>query len=763
MDSSPQSAPNRGNLAAAAEFTVSVPDFLAGLTHSGLLEADDIRAATVQLPVSSQRNCRAVAEELVRRRLLTPYQASEAGRGKAAELVLGNYVLLEPIGSGGMGRVFKAQHRRMERIVAVKTLPPELADSEKALERFQREVKAAARLAHPNIVAAYDADEARGIHFLVMEYVEGTDLRRLVQAQGPLSLPLAIGCVGQAARGLDHAHAAGIIHRDIKPANLLLSADGTTVKVLDMGLARVDDVTSSYYIPSKKTPRRDLTRLGAVMGTCHYMSPEQALGLTKPDARTDIYSLGCTLYFLLTGRVPYSGDSAMAILMAHQEAPIPALRQARAEVPQALEEVFKRMVAKKPDDRFGTMKEVMAALKTCAAPASKHRIPQVPKAEERHRRTRSTDPSLDDTRLEVPEPKPSRPLRVGKLGTRGMLITGGILAATLLGVVMLATGFARQSGVAERKTAGNQTSHPIPTRPLTGQPTGTSSKPPVAVPVPVKSDTPGPQPAGPLEAQLALLRKQLQERNPGFDGLLTGRCEGTVLAELEVVSDQVTDLSPVSRLTGLKKLKCSGKTWGAGRLASLSSLKGLNLVELDCSMNKQIIDLSPLTGMSLVKLNCALCGVTDLSPLRGMPLQDLNLDVTKVTDISPLAGTKLRFLNLSNTTISQWDTLQQLPLEELQVSWDLGFTDLRCLRGLKLTSLRCDGTPISDLTPLKGMPLRRLFIHRCEKISDLAPLRDLPLEELGCNLPGPRNAAILRSIPSLQRLNDRLPAEVLKN
>src|SRR5262249_7614114 len=152
---------------------------------------------------------------------------------------------------------------------------------------------------HPNIVAAYDADEAGGVHFLIMEHVEGRDLKHVVQTEGPLTIAQALSIVGQTARGLEHAHAAGVIHRDIKPANLLLGTDGV-VKILDMGLARLSDKES----PLRAAPQRDLTKLGSIVGTFHYMAPEQASG-TRIDKRVDIYSLGCTLYFLLTGKPPF--------------------------------------------------------------------------------------------------------------------------------------------------------------------------------------------------------------------------------------------------------------------------------------------------------------------------------------------------------------------------------------------------------------------------------------------------------------------------
>lgn len=337
--------------------SISVDQFSAQLTASGLLtpaEVEEVRAA-LQPPQAE-----AFARALVRLQKLTPFQAQQCLAGKGKSLVLGNYVLLEKLGQGGMGMVLKAQHRRMKRIVALKVLSPAVARSPELVARFQREMEAAARLSHPNIVAAYDANEAGGLFFLVMEYVEGQDLSTRVKTQGPLPLGQALEYIVQAARGLEYAHQQGVIHRDIKPANLLLTREGT-VKILDMGLARLEGETGS---------RAELTSTGAVMGTVDYMAPEQALSTKKADARSDVYSLGITLWYLLTGRPPYEGDSLMSRLLAHRESPIPSLCQVASGHPpdaqwRGVDAVFRRMVAKRPEDRFQSMTEVIAALERC--------------------------------------------------------------------------------------------------------------------------------------------------------------------------------------------------------------------------------------------------------------------------------------------------------------------------------------------------------------------------------------------------------------
>jgi formylglycine-generating enzyme required for sulfatase activity/serine/threonine protein kinase len=309
-------------------------------------------------PKATPKDGEELLRELVKRELLTKFQAQQLAANRGKSLILGNYTLLDKIGAGGMGQVFKAQHRRMDRLVAIKMLPPDMAKDPEAVARFQREVKAAAKLRHPNVMAADDADEANGVHFLVMEYVEGSDLSVLVREHGPLSVDLAIQCILQAARGLAYAHNQGIIHRDIKPANLLLDKKGT-IKVLDMGLARIEGLSNEH-----------LTATEQVMGTVDYMSPEQAASTHGVDARADIYSLGCTLWFLLTGGKMYEGETLMSRMLKHREAPIPSLCAACDDVDYALEVIYLRMVAKQPEDRFQSMNDVVREFENLQANSS---------------------------------------------------------------------------------------------------------------------------------------------------------------------------------------------------------------------------------------------------------------------------------------------------------------------------------------------------------------------------------------------------------
>ena len=305
------------------------------------------------------------------------------------------YRIRELIGHGGMGNVYRAEHRLMNRPVAIKLINSQLIRHPQAVERFRREVQAAAKLSHPNIVAAYDAEQAGDVHFLVMEFVEGTDLASFVKQRGPLSVAEACRCIRQAADGLQHAHEQGMVHRDIKPHNLMLSAKGQ-VRILDFGLAgfvteaafescpvalqqesRTSDDSTLRDQPTDTNPAamRDrlscrgatgllshLTTAGSVMGTPDYIAPEQARDAHSADIRADIYSLGCTLHFLLTGEPPFEADNVVAKLKAHAEQSPPALTTLRNDVPAELSQVVTRMMAKNPAERFQTPAAVAEAL-----------------------------------------------------------------------------------------------------------------------------------------------------------------------------------------------------------------------------------------------------------------------------------------------------------------------------------------------------------------------------------------------------------------
>jgi formylglycine-generating enzyme required for sulfatase activity/tRNA A-37 threonylcarbamoyl transferase component Bud32 len=327
-----------------------------------------------------------LAGEFVRRGWLTSFQVERLLAGEGKSLLLGPYLLLQRLGHGGMGEVFKARHQLLNRIVALKITRKELLTDPTNERRFLREIQATAKLDHPNIVAVHDASSIGDTHFFAMEYIDGADLAQLVKKKGPLPVAKACEYIRQAALGLQHAFEQGLVHRDIKPSNLLVTADGSQVKILDLGVARFHDAEGS-----------DLTATGSVVGTPDYLAPEQATNSRSADTRADIYSLGCTLYHLLTGHPPFADGSGLEKVLKHLHDPPPPIRNARGDIPAELAVVIDKMMEKKPADRYQKPFEVVQALSPfCqteppplpaaqAAPAAKTPPPDPPHARMRRR------------------------------------------------------------------------------------------------------------------------------------------------------------------------------------------------------------------------------------------------------------------------------------------------------------------------------------------------------------------------------------------
>jgi tRNA A-37 threonylcarbamoyl transferase component Bud32 len=329
-------------------------EFLDLIQKSGLVDDAKLRAGTDKLRGSGEFTPEPtrLAQLLVRDGLLTFFQAEQLLQGKYKRFSLGKYKVLERLGSGGMGQVFLCEHKLMRRRVAVKVLPAPKDGDRSSLDRFYREARAIASVDHPNIVRAYDIDQDEHLHFLVMEWVDGTNLQDLVKKFGPLDPVRACHYIFGAAVGLQHAHEIGLVHRDIKPGNILIDRSGV-VKILDLGLARL-----THDVEDNLTRQNDEN----VLGTADYLAPEQAMDSHTVDIRADIYSLGATFYFLLSGSPPFPEGSVAQKLIWHQNRAPRSLKALRAEVPDALVAVVEKMMAKDPGKRYATPAELMGDL-----------------------------------------------------------------------------------------------------------------------------------------------------------------------------------------------------------------------------------------------------------------------------------------------------------------------------------------------------------------------------------------------------------------
>ncbi len=334
---------------------ISGPALLDALRQYRLLDEDQLDRFLRELP-HRDADARTLADELAQRGLLTAYQAGRLLNGEAAELTLGQHIIIDRLGEGGMGQVLKARHRRLKRIDAIKIIRPDCLTNKLAVKRFFLEAEVVARLDHPNIIRVYDAAEDGDRHYFVMEYVPGVDLANLVAEKGALPLGLACEYIRQAALGLQHAQEKHLVHRDIKPSNLLATRE-QIVKVLDLGLAQL-------RMPSSEgeDEARPLTPHGMIMGTPDFMAPEQAENSSRVDIRADIYSLGCSFYQLLTGSVPYPGGSLVDKLTRHNSAPVPPLGPMRGDLPPGLAGIVEKMMAKRLEDRYQQPVEVALAL-----------------------------------------------------------------------------------------------------------------------------------------------------------------------------------------------------------------------------------------------------------------------------------------------------------------------------------------------------------------------------------------------------------------
>jgi eukaryotic-like serine/threonine-protein kinase len=360
----------------------SAGSLIDALQHHRLINGDQYARLKSQLQ-GRNTNPRAVAKQLVQHGWLTVFQINQLFAGKGKDLVIGAYRVIDRLGQGGLSQVYKAKHSEYDLTVALKVIKPEVMANEEGRQQFLQEIEAMARVDHPNIVQFCDADQVNDTCFFAMEYVEGTDLGKQIRLTGPMAVRDACDCVRQAALGLQHAHERNLVHRDIKPVNLFItqvpvnaSRFSSTrhqtrplIKILDWGLA---SLRCPKGLPQEPT-FEEITR--GLIGTADYLAPEQARNASKVDIRGDIYSLGCTFYYLLTGQPPFPDGTLMQKILQHQQGQPRPLTDFRADLPDGVAPILNRMLAKNPDDRFATPAAVALALLPFArAPGAKPEV-----------------------------------------------------------------------------------------------------------------------------------------------------------------------------------------------------------------------------------------------------------------------------------------------------------------------------------------------------------------------------------------------------
>jgi eukaryotic-like serine/threonine-protein kinase len=336
--------------------TLSVESFLDYVERSELVEPATLQAALEEFKQSQggemPTDADLLANFLIDRKLLTSWHVEKLMEKRYRGFSLGKYRMLRLIGSGGMSTVYLAEHKLMHRQRAIKVLPKRRVNDSSYLARFHLEAQATSQLDHPNIVRCYDVDNEGDTHYIVMEFIEGKDLNTIVKQEGPLPLELACNYIAQSAEGLAHAHEKGLIHRDVKPANLLVETKGI-VKILDLGLALFsDEAQASLTVEHNEN----------VLGTADYLAPEQAVNSHKVDHRADIYGLGCSLYFLLTGRPPFPDGTLAQRIAKHQSQMPDDIRKLRADCPRDLADICVKMMQKRAEKRYASMREVADAL-----------------------------------------------------------------------------------------------------------------------------------------------------------------------------------------------------------------------------------------------------------------------------------------------------------------------------------------------------------------------------------------------------------------
>ncbi len=624
---------------------------------------------------------------------------------------IGQYEVLQLLGTGAFGIVFRARDEKLERVVALKVLAPQVATTSPARKRFLREARASAAVRHENVVQVYEVAE-QPLPYIAMEFIPGETLQQRLDRTGPLEVAEVLRIGRQIAEGLAAAHATDLIHRDIKPANVLIEG-GKRVKITDFGLARAADDASG-------------SQSGVIAGSPMYMAPEQARG-ESIDQRADLFSLGSVLYQMVAGRPPFRANGTMAVLKRVSEDEPRPIRELIPEAPPWLCSVIARLHAKKPGDRFQSAREVADLFADCEDQLKAHGkvnlVPGIP----------------------ISKPAAGRSGRWKWCVAAALALPVFILAVTeLLGLTHLFLNRSPQTALAPIvKNTQTPSLNPANVAGLRlPEPELTLAEKRIA--------------ALPAAEQVAAVHMELQRQNPGFAARLEPTIENDVVTELEFDGANVKNIAALRALRQLQNLSISN-----GPLIDLTPLRGLNLTKLYLSDCYELKDLTPLRGMPLEVLHLWNWSGSDLKPLEGMPLKVLNVGGSaEKVDLTQLAGLPLEALYITGTQVSDLSPLKDLPLTVLHCG-DTKVFDLSPLRGLKLTNLSIRNTRVFDLTPINGMPLEYLNCQGAP-VADLTPLKNSPLTEIHCDFLLQRDAKILRTIRTLEKINDMPAADVLK-
>ena len=688
---------------------------------------------------------------------------------------LGHYRILQVLGRGGMGAVFLAEDPKLGRRVALKVMLPKIATIPAARDRFLREAKAAASLKNDHIVTIYQVDEINNVPFLAMELLQGESLEQALQSGRRFSISETIHIARDIARGLADAHEKGLVHRDMKPGNLWLekvSDDTMRVKILDFGLARaeVDDV--------------HITEFGTIVGTPAFMAPEQARADRPVDARADLFSLGCVMYVLCTGEIPFKADTTVGTLMALALNTPAAPDQRNESVPAELSQLVMQLLEKDPAQRPKSALEVASLLTE---------IEQSPGTISRRTLAHGSQPDASAIRL----------MKRKSIG-RSLMIATGLFVAALAYIygevflwqtpdgkvvrvesndpsIMLAFGGGELKVTGAYDQPVTLTPGKVDLKITKPQPDGTNFEfetdklvvrkgdqivlkiEVLDGEVRIVQDGQGMIDSKPLISgaeQFAAVIEAMKQANPGFDGAMIPGLENGRLVALEFRTVNVADISPLHKLRSLQSLRMIGNNAEQSGVVDLSPLAGLPLAELFVSGNAGLSDLSPLKGMLLEELSCDGCPIADLTPLSGMPLRKLALWTWNASDLTPLKGMPLTQLNIGgNGREMDLSPLTGAPLQFLCLN-STQVSDISALNGMPLTVLLCENSLVSDLTPIRGARLTE-FSGDTSRIIDISMLREMPIVKFFGDVIGRREVDLLRGCESLQSINYQPAAPLL--